>query len=82
MSGVYPSVDVAREFIRLQISRLGMTEKDFGLRVGIPNSTLNDILHGKRRAHFTHLDKITTALGISTSGMFKVMHEIARSLET
>lgn len=76
-----PSVDVAREYIRLQIARLGLTEKDFCVRVGIPQSSINDILKNKRRAHFDHLDKINQALGIKTSSMFKVMCDIGRGIE-
>lgn len=76
-----PGVDVAREYIRLQIARLGLTEKDFCVRVGIPQSSINDILKNKRRAHFDHLDKINQALGIKTSSMFKVMCDIGRSIE-
>jgi len=78
---VVPAVDVAREYINLQIQRLGMTEKDFGLRVGIPQSTINDIRKGKRRAHFDHLDQINQSLGIRTSSMFKVLEGIAKQIE-
>lgn len=76
-----PGVDVAREYIRLQIARLGLTERDFCIKVGIYQSTINDIQKGKRRAHFDHLDKINRALGIKTSAMFKVMHDIAKGAE-
>lgn len=76
-----PSVDVAREYIRLQIARLGLTEKDFCAKVGIPQSSINDILKNKRRAHFDHLDKINQALGIKTSSMFKVMYDIGKQAE-
>lgn len=79
--GAAPLVDVAREYIRIQISRLGITEKDFGIKVDIPASTLNDLLKGKRRVHFTHLQKIIEALGIDASGMFKVMADISREIE-
>lgn len=78
---VVPAVDVAREYITLQIQRLGLTEKDFGERVGIAQSTINDIRKGKRRAHFSHLDKINKSLGIRTSSMLKVMEGIAKQIE-